>query len=206
MHLRSVLFPDPERPKITTTSPSAISRSTPFRTSFSPNTLRRPRSLTIARAAHPVEHGVVREPPQGSEQRERDGEQDAEDGDQDGKRHSAEDEQQPLQHERRVELKGREDNREHDEDESQYHGQLGAEREAYRPRLQGLPYIGEVDIVASEDDQEPCFLVRSVPNHFLESSVRVPSSCILFMIVLTSSMSGCGSAGASLSTAAAGDS
>src|SRR5215208_207882 len=47
MHLRSVLFPDPERPKITTTSPSAMSKSIPSSTSFSPNTLRRPRRLTI---------------------------------------------------------------------------------------------------------------------------------------------------------------
>src|SRR5215208_4888182 len=326
MHLRSVLLPDPERPKITTTSPSAMSKSMPFRTSFSPNTLRSPRRLTIERgsvpmraafshvalrepplqpplevgedageypvyygrhhqrlevlevlasdlrgaekeflgadnadergvfdhrdelvsrrrdddpyclgehyaahrlrprhpeglrrldlpvpyrldagaedlrhvgpvvdpqgqhsrgnrpqdkevlqrswrvlgelreaevdkedldykgrapdkgdveAAHPVERGVLRDPPQSPEQRERDGEQDTEDGDQDGQWHAAEDERQPLQHERRVELEGREENCEHDEDEDPHHGQLEAEREARGPGLQGVPYVGE---------------------------------------------------------------
>src|SRR5918998_4791533 len=54
MHLRSVLFPDPERPKTTTTSPSAMSRSMPFKTSFSPNTLRRPRRLTMEGASVPM--------------------------------------------------------------------------------------------------------------------------------------------------------
>src|SRR5688572_28143383 len=64
MHLRSVLFPEPERPKITTTSPLAMSRSIPFRTSFSPNTFRTPRRLTIGlvpmRAALP--HVALPEP------------------------------------------------------------------------------------------------------------------------------------------------
>src|SRR5687768_13557013 len=67
MHLRSVLFPDPERPKITTTSPSTMSRSMPFRTSFSPKTLRRPRRLTIEGASMPMRaafpHVALREPP-----------------------------------------------------------------------------------------------------------------------------------------------
>ena len=39
MHLSSVLLPEPERPKITTTSPRATSRSTPLSTSFSPKNL-----------------------------------------------------------------------------------------------------------------------------------------------------------------------
>src|SRR5215217_8302 len=67
MHLRSVLFPDPERPKITMTSPPAMSRSTPFRTSFSPNTLRTPLRLTIEWASVPMRaalpHVALREPP-----------------------------------------------------------------------------------------------------------------------------------------------
>src|SRR5687768_740824 len=54
MHRRSVLFPEPDRPKITTTSLSAMSRSTPFKTSFSPNTLRRPRRLTMEGASVPM--------------------------------------------------------------------------------------------------------------------------------------------------------
>ena len=40
MQRRRVLLPDPERPKMTTTSPRVTSRSTPFRTSLSPNDLR----------------------------------------------------------------------------------------------------------------------------------------------------------------------
>ncbi len=60
-----------------------------------------------------------------------------------------------------------------------------------------------VEMVAS-GDQPPCFTVRSVPSyHFFESSVSVPSSCISSTILLTSSTSGCGSAGASLSKATA---
>src|SRR3712207_789366 len=47
MHRSSVLLPEPERPKMTTTSPGATSRLTPFRTSFSPNTLRTSCRLTI---------------------------------------------------------------------------------------------------------------------------------------------------------------
>src|SRR3712207_6156384 len=54
MHLRSVLFPEPERPKTTTTSPLAMSRSIPLRTSLSPNTLRTPRRLTIGDASVPM--------------------------------------------------------------------------------------------------------------------------------------------------------
>src|SRR3712207_6635332 len=49
MHRSSVLLPEPERPKITTHSPSPTSRFTPFKTSFSPNTLRTSRSLTTGR-------------------------------------------------------------------------------------------------------------------------------------------------------------
>ena len=63
--------------------------------------------------------------------------------------------------------------------------------------------LERVEMVASADDQAPCFFVRSMPYHFFESSVSVPSSCISFMILLTSSSSGFGSAGASLSMAAA---
>src|SRR5918998_5565385 len=67
MHLRSVLFPEPERPKTTTTSPLAMSRSIPFRTSFSPNTLRTPRRLIIGDAsvpmrATPLSHVALLEP------------------------------------------------------------------------------------------------------------------------------------------------
>src|SRR5918998_1757992 len=47
MHRSSVLLPEPERPKMTTTSPGVTSRLTPLRTSFSPNTLRTSRRLTI---------------------------------------------------------------------------------------------------------------------------------------------------------------
>src|SRR5215218_6661335 len=39
MHRRSVLFPEPERPKITTHSPLDTSRSTPCSTSWSPKDL-----------------------------------------------------------------------------------------------------------------------------------------------------------------------
>src|SRR5918998_590313 len=54
MHRSSVLLPEPERPKTTTTSPLAMSRSIPFRTSFSPNTLRTPRRLTMGDASVPM--------------------------------------------------------------------------------------------------------------------------------------------------------
>ena len=52
-------------------------------------------------------------------------------------------------------------------------------------------------------DQVPCFFVRSMPYHFSESSVRVPSLCISSIMLLTSSTRGFGSEGASLSMAAA---
>src|ERR687894_455034 len=54
MHLSSVLFPEPERPKITTTSPGPTSRFTPLSTSLSPNTLRTQRRLTTGRASVPM--------------------------------------------------------------------------------------------------------------------------------------------------------
>src|ERR671916_1293254 len=54
MHLSSVLFPEPERPKITTTSLGPTSRFTPLSTSLSPNTLRTPRRLTTGRASVPM--------------------------------------------------------------------------------------------------------------------------------------------------------
>src|SRR5918997_4316855 len=101
----------------------------------------RPADKRDVEAAYPVEHGVPREPTEGAEQRERDGEQDAEDADQDRERHPGEDEREPLQHERRVELESREKNREQDEDEDPHHGQLGAEREPRRAGLQGVPYV-----------------------------------------------------------------
>src|SRR5215210_5597348 len=67
MHRSSVLFPEPERPKITTTSPCATSRLTPLKTSFCPNTLRTSRRLTIWRALvsmrTAVPHVAPGEPP-----------------------------------------------------------------------------------------------------------------------------------------------
>src|SRR5918998_330081 len=103
----------------------------------------RPADKGDVEAAHPVEDGVPREPPQSPEQREREGEQDAEDADQYRQWHAEQDKRQPLQHERRVELERGEEHREHDEDEDPHHGQLGAEREARRAGLQGVPYAGQ---------------------------------------------------------------
>src|SRR5918995_2111630 len=103
----------------------------------------RPADKGDVEAAYPVENGVLGEPPEGAEHRERDGEQDAEDAEQDRQRHPAEDVRQPLQHERRVEPESREKYREQDEDQDPHRGQLGAERVALRPRFQGVPYVGE---------------------------------------------------------------
>ena len=63
--------------------------------------------------------------------------------------------------------------------------------------------LERVEMVAS-GDQASCFTVRSMPSyHFFESLVSVPSSCISSTILLTSSTSGCGLPGASLSMATA---
>src|SRR5215213_3934482 len=54
MHRKSVLFPEPERPKMTTHSPLATSRSTPFSTSWSPKNLWISRSSTTGRTSVPM--------------------------------------------------------------------------------------------------------------------------------------------------------
>src|SRR5215210_4175400 len=51
MHRSSVLFPEPERPKMTTHSPESTSRSTPFSTSWSPKDLWISRKSTTGRAS-----------------------------------------------------------------------------------------------------------------------------------------------------------